>query len=306
MASEWPRITIVTPSLNQGEYLRSTLDSVLSQNYPNLEYFVIDGGSTDRSVEIIRAYSGRLNGWVSEPDTGQTDAIAKGFERATGEIFNWLNSDDLLLPGALFAVAREFNSSGANLIIGKDRHFRKSPQEPVKKFEPSGYSYPKCVRFWTGEFKYHQPCTFFSRDIYFDAGGLDRSLHYVMDYDLYCRLLMQSGLRVEYLTAELSAFRLHKRSKTSTAKSAFLKEQFRVSQRYWPEEYRTDPDIVGQVQNYVTECQVHNFASALKEGRLREALQCLAFLKSGNATHAAAYTFLRLLKRFRPSDSKSQ
>ncbi|NVO00781.1 MAG: glycosyltransferase, partial [Geobacteraceae bacterium] len=110
-----PKITIVTPSYNQGRFLEKTILSVLDQGYPNLEYIVIDGGSTDESVEIIKKYADRLTYWVSEPDRGQSHAINKGFERATGEIFGWLNSDDWYHPGALQAVAEAF---AANPDVG--------------------------------------------------------------------------------------------------------------------------------------------------------------------------------------------
>ena len=100
-----PRITIITPSLNQGEFLEDTILSILNQNYPNLEYFIVDGGSTDNSVDIIKKYEHRIDWWVSEPDRGQSHAINKGLERATGDIINWINSDDLLFPGALQRVA---------------------------------------------------------------------------------------------------------------------------------------------------------------------------------------------------------
>src|SRR5579862_8824120 len=104
----WPRITVVTPSFQQGRFLEETIRSVLGQGYPNLDYIVIDGGSTDQSVEIIQKYAAQLSYWVSEPDHGQANAVNKGFQRSTGEILGWLNSDDLLLPGALFTIGRAF------------------------------------------------------------------------------------------------------------------------------------------------------------------------------------------------------
>ena len=104
----WPKISIVTPSFNQAQYLEETIRSVLLQGYPNLEYFVYDGGSTDGSVDILRRYGAFLDGWVSERDKGQSDAINKGFARCTGEVVNWLCSDDVLLPGALSQVGQAF------------------------------------------------------------------------------------------------------------------------------------------------------------------------------------------------------
>ncbi len=102
----YPKISIVTPSYNQGQYLEKTIESILSQNYPNLELIIIDGGSTDESINILRRYENRISFWVSEPDNGQADAINKGLKKTTGEIFNWLNSDDYLEPGALFKSCR--------------------------------------------------------------------------------------------------------------------------------------------------------------------------------------------------------
>src|SRR5512134_129792 len=114
-----PKISIVTPSFNQGKYLERTIRSVIEQDYPNLEYIIIDGGSTDESVEIIRKYEKHLAYWVSEPDRGQSHAINKGFDRATGEIFGWLNSDDWYVPGALKAVAEAFAANPeAGAVVG--------------------------------------------------------------------------------------------------------------------------------------------------------------------------------------------
>src|SRR5437762_483466 len=118
-AKQWPRITIVTPSFNQAQFLEETIRSVLLQGYPNLEYIVMDGGSTDGSAEILEKYSPWIDHWVSEKDNGQADAIYRGFERATGEIIGWVNSDDLLLPGALAAHAEYFlRHHQAQLVMG--------------------------------------------------------------------------------------------------------------------------------------------------------------------------------------------
>ncbi|MBZ0305900.1 MAG: glycosyltransferase, partial [Anaerolineae bacterium] len=119
----YPRITVVTPSYNQGQYLEATIRSVLSQNYPNLEYIVIDGGSTDTSTAIIQKYADQLAYWVSEKDRGQTHAINKGFQRGTGEVMGWLNSDDILLPGTLHAVGRAFAQDSSLKVVSGFRHF---------------------------------------------------------------------------------------------------------------------------------------------------------------------------------------
>ena len=128
---EYPKITVLTPNYNYGHYLEETIRSVLLQGYPNLEYIIIDGGSTDNSTEIIKKYEPWLTYWVSEPDRGQTHAINKGLEKATGEIFNWINSDDILMPGALFAIAQGMQDSDA--FVGVVNNFDESGRE-VKVF----------------------------------------------------------------------------------------------------------------------------------------------------------------------------
>jgi glycosyltransferase involved in cell wall biosynthesis len=272
-----PRITLVTPSFNQAAYLEATISSVLSQDYPALEYFVVDGGSTDGSLDILRRYGDRLAWWTSEPDAGQTDAILKGYSRATGELMNWLNSDDLLRPGALAAVAHAYSSTRSDIIVGRDRHFTQDPENPSHLFEPRGYEYPACLRFWNGAFRYHQPCTFFTRDAYTRAGGLDPSLHFAMDYDLYCRMLALDGVKVGVIETELSAFRLHPLAKTSRAKASFLREMRAVSRRYWPATWSEAERRA--MDAYSAECAVSQAAEAVRgrhwgkaSGAFRDAL----------------------------------
>lgn len=275
LPSDWPRITVVTPSLNQGAFLEATLCSVLEQNYPNLEYIVVDGGSQDGSVEILRRYSDRLNYWVSEPDAGQTDAILKGFAKASGEIINWLNSDDLLLPDALFAVALAYRERNAQIIVGEDLHFTDDLARPAAHFRPAGYNYPGCLRFWEADFRYHQPCTFFTRKLYEHCEGLDLSLHYLMDYDLYCQMLAQPGATVAYLNQPISAFRLHPHAKTSRHKTKFLAEQRAVSQRYW-EQAGFDQDSTQQAMDkYCAACGVFHAAELIRKYRVFSGLYCL-------------------------------
>jgi len=290
-----PRISLVTPSFNQGRFLEATLRSVLEQNYPNLEYIVVDGGSTDDSVAILGRYSDRLTWWVSEQDGGQTDAIRKGFSRATGEILNWLNSDDLLRSGALRAVAEAYSATGAEMIVGRDDMFRTDPDVPVARFVPSGYAFPDCLRFWDGSFRYHQPPTFFTRGLYRRAGGLDASLRYAMDYDLYCRMLALPETRVHYLDAVLAGFRIHSGAKTSRFKEAVLRELREGSQRYWPTEWRTS-GVRRQMDRYCAECAVFQMAEALRDNSWGTAVSAFVSSCGYSMPHSLNFMARRIMK----------
>jgi len=224
----WPRISIVTPSYNQGQFLEETIRSVLLQSYPNLEYIIMDGGSTDESVEIIKKYEPWLAYWVSEKDDGQADAIHRGLERATGEIFNWLNSDDYLLKSTLVRLAKPFaeNSSldlaiGGGIVVGPCG-------ELIRKY----YSFPQEFRslLFGGQF-FMQMSSFWRKDAYEAAGGLDTSLRFCFDYDLFLRLARRRP--PESIDAMLAAFRIHDHSKTATIwESVALPEIALVRDRY--------------------------------------------------------------------------
>lgn len=189
--NSWPAISIVTPSFNQGKYLEATIRSVLLQDYPNLEFIIIDGGSNDNSLEIIRKYEPWLTSWTSEKDQGQSDAINKGMMRATGVLVNWLNSDDYYLPGALRKVALAYLQHGAQdcAIIGQCRWvdirgkilFEHLP----RSVEP--LSVAACGENWIP-----QPAGFFTRKAFWDSGGLDLAEHYAMDFDLYVKMAKQA------------------------------------------------------------------------------------------------------------------
>ncbi len=222
-----PKISIVTPSYNQAQYLEETIRSVLLQGYPNLEYIIIDGGSTDGSVEIIKKYAPWLTYWVSEPDRGQSHAINKGFEVCTGEIINWLNSDDFLLPGALNLVAKNslkrtsefFIIAGNALILTSEGRF--IPRLHIR--EAQGWIRELGVR-WEGGI---QASWFFSKALYLALGGVNESLHYCMDIDLSFRWVKQSP---EYLIEEqpLAVFREHEEAKTTKNKRQSLIERHKL------------------------------------------------------------------------------
>ncbi len=182
----YPKISIVTPSFNQGKFLEKTILSVLEQGYLNLEYIIIDGGSTDESVEIIKKYSDRLAYWVSEPDRGQSHAINKGFERATGEIFGWLNSDDWYHPGALQAVAEAFMAnSDAGAVVGAGELVDEAGNVLITAARNEVTV--ETLYDWIDNF-FWQPSCFFLKRVWDTCGPLDESVHFAMDLDLWIKI----------------------------------------------------------------------------------------------------------------------
>jgi glycosyltransferase involved in cell wall biosynthesis len=206
-----PIVTIVTPSYNQARFLEETILSVLAQDYPNIEYLIIDGGSTDGSVEIIRKYGHRLAYWVSEPDQGQSHAINKGLQRANGEILAWLNSDDVCCPGAVRAVVDFFGSHpGVALVYGR-ADLIDFDGVVVHQIPWQDFDVPACI----GRHRYPipQPAAFFRRETILQVGLLDQRLHYCLDWDYWIRIAM-AGLKISTIPQTLARCRLHHDSKT--------------------------------------------------------------------------------------------
>jgi glycosyltransferase involved in cell wall biosynthesis len=225
-----PLITLVMPSYNQCRYLEEAIVSVIEQSYKNVEFIIIDGGSQDGSKEIIERYSKYLHYWQSEADQGQSDALVQGFKRSSGELLGWLNSDDLLLPGALHAIAhaarrrQDYGMYGGNFILldyaGKIRRCKRLPSQ-AEWFARRGV------------FVVGQPGSFFRRADYDRVGGLNTQLNLVMDTDLYVRMLV-SGTRFLHLDRYVSAFRAHPGGKT-TAYKARVRPELRLAQQgSWP------------------------------------------------------------------------
>jgi len=208
----WPKISIVTPSFNQGQYIEQTILSVLSQNYPNLEYIIIDGGSTDNTVEIIEKYESSITYWISEPDRGQSHAIKKGLKKCTGEIFNWLNSDDWYTPGALFEVANAFiNNSSAQFVSGYENHVELNGNVNVHNGTFLKPSIEETIEFC----EVTQPSTFFKLDAIRKVHGVSEDLHYIFDGEMWVKLLLQYGQsHFVKIKTVLVNFRLHSDSKT--------------------------------------------------------------------------------------------
>lgn len=225
----WPKICIVTPSFNQGIFLEETIRSVLLQGYPNLEYIIMDGGSSDNSLEIIKKYEPWLKYWVSEKDGGQSEAIAKGFDMTSSDIIGWLNSDDFLLSGSLKEVGSRFAAnSDLNLLVGGGIIVNENGKLLRKM-----YSFPQNYESLLSIGQYMvQMSSFWKKKIYHEVGGIDKSLKFCFDYDLFIRLAKRNN--TEGTDSILSAFRIHSESKTSTIwENVALPEIETVKQRYF-------------------------------------------------------------------------
>ena len=225
--SEKPLVSIVTPSFNQAKFLRRTIDSVLSQNYLNLEYIIIDGGSQDGSVDVIKDYEDQLTYWESNPDRGQTDAINKGFAKAKGQYLAWLNSDDVYLPGAIeSAVAYLETHPDVGMVYG-DCSFIDAQDRKIGMFPAAQTDYDRLRR---GYVHIPQQASFFRGDLWRRVGPLDPSFYFAMDYDLWVRLAKIAPL--VYVPGEVwASFRLHGDAKTIAADDRCWPEMLRVHYR---------------------------------------------------------------------------
>lgn len=220
----FPKISIITPTYNQGQYIEQTILSVLNQNYPNLEYIIIDGGSTDNTIDIIKKYETKITYWVSEPDKGQSDAINKGMQKATGEVINWLNSDDFYEPNALNKIANCFiENPNALVVCAKSRLF--TDDNKTVGFTNGTDIYSGNIEKTIGWARIDQPETFFKRSIFEKIGSIDDELKYLMDRDLWIKCLIHFGLENIVKTDTIIVnFRLHNTSKTVSQGTHFQKE----------------------------------------------------------------------------------
>lgn len=228
---DWPRISVVTPSLNQVKFIEQTIRSVIMQGYPNLEYIIIDGGSTDGSVEIIRKYENHLAYWVSEPDRGQSHAINKGFSRATGEILCWLNSDDYYFPGTLFTAAETLRTGTGNYALVGDCVAIFEDGSPPFEGRGRYENFKRLLQFWKG-YHMHQPSIFWRREVFEQVGYLDESLVYTMDFDYWLRIAQRFNF--VNINKPLSYANYHSEAKTGDNYVRTRKEQMRHAHRYWP------------------------------------------------------------------------
>ena len=227
LSDETPLVSLVTPCYNGMPYLRAAIDSVLGQDYPNIEYLVMDGGSTDGTVELLEEFGDRVR-WISEKDDGQADALARGFEQTTGAILGWLNADDMLKPGAVRTAVETFRANPEAALIYGNADFIDAGGRilgPCTVVEP--YSRHRLLHY--GDYII-QPAAWFTRASYQAAGGLDRTLHWAMDWDLWLRLARDH--EVIHLDRDLASYRWLGSNKTAAGGFDRLQEVAAVARRY--------------------------------------------------------------------------
>ncbi len=228
----YPKISIITPSYNQGVFIEETIRSILYQNYPNLEYIIIDGGSTDNTLEIISKYKKWIDIVISEKDSGQSNAINKGWKLATGEITTWINSDDILAPNCLYEIVRLYKEGNSQnkLFAGKVINFYDNSE---KKYEiiQKNINFDNVIRFWKKSCFWHQPGIFFPMKLIIENNYLDEIYHYSMDFDLLCKVLKKSN--VIYSEKIFTYFRLHNISKGVASPQSTINEKILIASKYW-------------------------------------------------------------------------
>ncbi len=281
----WPKISIVTPSFNTEKYFEQTLESIFNQNYPNLEFIIIDGGSTDNTLDIINKYESKITYWESKPDKGQCHAINKGFARATGDIHYWARCDDPLEPGALSYVANQFkNISSPAWLIGA-AHFLGD------RGQKRGFYIPNIINkdtflFWATDWIPPQS-VFWNRAMWEKAGPFNESIHYVPDHYLFEKMF---NIAAPILTDQtLGSYRFHWESKSLSNMDASRKERLEVITQYikkeWSEICTADTDI------YLEQIAGQHARIVEELGECRSKLQ-----KLGN--HKVIGKVLKLWKRF--------
>ena len=244
----WPKVSIVTPSLNQGKFIEETIRSVLLQGYPNLEYIIIDGGSTDDSVEIIRKYSAWLGYWISEPDSGQSHAINKGWKRASGEILAYLNSDDIYLPGSVITAEKLLaEHPDVSMIYGGCNYI-----DEQNRITGAFYGEEFDIKQMFFNYIVPQPAVFFKKIVLDKVGYLDESLHYVMDRDLWIRIGLE--LKVKYFPVMFTNMRRHPSAKSTAQIDEFLPERLRVFNKVFERS-----DIPKELKNLRRKAFSHNY-----------------------------------------------
>ena len=219
MLTTYPKISLVMPSFNQAQFLEQAIESVLSQNYPNLEFILLDGGSKDGSLDIIQRYQHHFSFWKSGPDGGQAEALKTGFSMATGDVFCWLNSDDVFLPNALRKVAESFADNPNVNFIYSDRDVIDADNKLISEHR---WPFFLIKTHWALGQPLAQECCFWRADLYREVGGINSSLYFIMDYDLFYRM-WKIG-RFKKSQNKFGCIRIHDETKNSTSQDILKQE----------------------------------------------------------------------------------
>lgn len=225
-SNNYPKISIITVSFNQGQFIEDNILSVINQNYPNIEHIIIDASSTDGTLDILKKYDKFLN-WVSEPDKGQSDGLNKGFKKATGDIIGWFNSDDRIASGALHKVSTFFMNNPDEIAVVGDQIIIDEEGAALKTIKSRSYSFDYLLNHAKG---ITQNSTFFKRSVFDQTGYLDEDVHYAMDRDLFIRIAKVKTM--PYIADSLGEFRIQKNSKTAEGSYYFAKDLIKVRKKY--------------------------------------------------------------------------
>jgi len=262
---EWPMVSIVTPSFNQAEFIEDTIRSVLEQDYPRLEYIVVDGGSTDGTIDILKKYNGKIH-WLSEPDQGQTNAINKGFLLGKGEVLGWINSDDFYLPGAIKTATTFLRNHPECMMVHGDCQVVDSNGSIKLVRKTADFGLDKLI----GVDTIAQPTVLFRRQVLKMIGLLNERLEYVFDWEFWVRMGIKN-LKTKHIPIILAAFREHGGSKTLSRKELFWQERFLVLEQIF-----TSEDIPVEIKSLKQRAFSGVFASSayfyLQHGKVRKFL----------------------------------
>ena len=317
----WPKFTIVTPAYNSATYIEETIRSVLLQGYPNLEYIVMDGGSQDGTVEIIRRYAPWLTYWCSEPDRGQSQALNKGFARATGDWLAWLNADDLYQPNALDQVAAAARQHpNTHWIVGvlqwideTGAYVDATAPTPITDIWNAerwqGIHWIAQVCFRGSNLFRPQPTSFWSRTAHEAVGPLDEHLHYAMDLDRWGKVARR-GYTPLLITAELASFRLHEAQKSATGELPFMVDELAIVDTWLPQLSGNEYQILANYRSWLVEqMQTHRQELRLQQRQhhwqalMRNPYYHAAFTLIKDSFHSTSLSrmLLRQLNKRRPA-----
>ncbi len=282
MSNTFPKISIVTPSFNQGKFIEETILSVIGQGYPNLEYIIIDGGSTDETVDIIKKYEKHLTYWISEKDNGQSHAINKGFSRASGEILGWLNSDDMYVPATFSFISGLIDVTETGVYFGNCIHFKESEGEFTCHGSDviKAHAEDKLVN----SIYVIQPSSFWTKSTFQKVGPLREDLHYGFDWEWFIRAEI-SGINFHSVSKCLSMYRFHDSHKTGTGGTRRQEELSSIYEKYSKRSGKLYKMLIAEDVNFNT----------FKNRML------IRFLRRAKLPHAYA-DMLKLVKRKKYAD----